>query len=279
MGEYEFATLVANYLPNFLYMSNEWVIANLDNIFDQSNDLKWLCAMKGYAYVNITYKEIYKYLKENRHLIRALDDKNLKERVHEALIQNIAIAYISDYEKLEDASSMIHQLLVRRKYEELSQLIWFIWTQRKDENLHAKVFELWPRLLGVIDTNNREGMKLASKLCDWSVFVEEVSEENKNLLLEIAPFAGEEYNTHDLLESIPKISKKQPDEAYEIWLKMLEGSSMDFPEEAVRTALTNLVNAGPDGQRQAKEIVSKYIEAVNERPHKWLQEILAIGMN
>ncbi len=45
------------------------------------------------------------------------------------------------------------------------------------------------------------------------------------------------FNTHDLLESIAKISKKQPDEACEIWLKMLEGSSMDFPEEAVRAAL------------------------------------------
>lgn len=279
MGEYEFATLVANYLPNFLYMSNEWTLANLDNVFDKKNPLKWLCAMKGYAYVNIINKEIYEYLKENRHLFRALDDKNLKERVHEALIQNIAIAYISNYEKLEDESSMIHQLLVRRKYEELSQLIWFIWTQRKDENLHTKVFELWPRLLGVIDPRTREGKKLASKLCDWSVFVEEVSEENKYLLLKIAPFAGEEYNTHDLLESIARISKKQPDKAYEIWLKMLEGSSMDFPEEAVQAALTHLVNAGSNGQRQAKEIVSKYIEAGNERPHKWLREITESGKN
>lgn len=94
-------------------------------------------------------------------------------------------------------------------------------------------------------------------------------------MLKIAPFAEEEYNTHDLLESIAKISKRQPDEAYEIWLKMLEGSNMDFPEEAVRTALTNLVNTGLDGQRQAKEIVSKYIKVGNARPSQWLQEILS----
>lgn len=157
MGEYEFVTLVANYLPNFLYMSNEWVSANLDNIFDQQNYQKWLCAMSGFAYVNITYKEIYHFLKVNGHIIRALDDDNLRDRVDKALIQNIAIAYISGYEQLEDELSMIHQLLVRMKYEELSQLIWFIWTQRKDENFHTKVFELWPRLLGVIDLSTREG--------------------------------------------------------------------------------------------------------------------------
>lgn len=273
ISEYEFATLVANYLPNFLYMSNEWVLVNLDNIFDQKNHLKWLCAIKGYAYVNITYKEIYQFLKNNGHLVRALDDENLRERVNQALIQNIAIAYINDYEKLEDESSMIPQLLVRRKYEELSQLIWFFGTQRKDENLHAKVFELWPRLLKIIDTSSREGKKLASKLCDWSVFIDEVNENNRNLLLEIAPFAGEEFNTTDLLESIAKISEKQPAEAYAIWLKLLEGSSMDFPEEAIRTALTNMVNEGQKGQRKAKEIVSKYIEAGNVRPHQWWQEI------
>ena len=49
--EYEFATLITNYLPNFLYMSNEWVLNNLDKIFDQKHYLKWLCAMQVYAYV------------------------------------------------------------------------------------------------------------------------------------------------------------------------------------------------------------------------------------
>ena len=202
-----------------------------------------------------------------------MDDENLRDRVNEKIIQNIVIAYINDYEKLEDESSMIHQLLVRGKHEELSQLIWFIWTQRKDENLHAKVFELWPCLLKAIDMSNREGRKLASRLCDWSVFIDEVNEGNRSLLLAIVPFAGEEFNAPDVLESIAKISKKQPSEAYAIWLRLLEGTSMDFPEEAIRAALTNLVNAGPDGQRRAKKIVSKYIEAGNERPHKWLREI------
>ena len=32
--EYEFATLVTNYLPNFLYMSKEWVLDNLNRIFE-----------------------------------------------------------------------------------------------------------------------------------------------------------------------------------------------------------------------------------------------------
>lgn len=275
IGEYEFATLVVNYLPNFLYMSKEWVLANLDNIFDQDNYQKWLSAMNGYAYVGTVYEEIYKHLKENSHLIRALDDENIKERVAEKIIQNIAVAYVNNFENLEDESSLIHILLIRRKYQELSQLIWFLWTLRKDgdENIRAKIFELWPRLLKVIDTKSREGKKLASKLCDWSVFVDEVNEGNKHLILAVAPFAEEDYNSHDLLESIAKISAKQPFEAYEIWLRLLEGTSSDFPEEAIKSALTNLVRVGSEGQRKAKDVVSKYIKGGNERPSQWLREI------
>ena len=277
IGEYEFATLVVNYLPNFLYMSNEWILANLGNIFDKNNYQKWLCAMNGYAYVGTVYEEIYKHLKENGHLIRVLDDENIKERVAEKIIQNIAVAYVSNFENLEDESSLINILLIRRKHQELSQLIWFLWTLRKDgdENIRAKIFELWPRLLKVIDTKSREGKKLASKLCDWSVFVDEVNEGNKHLILAVAPFAEEEYNSHDLLESIAKISAKQPFEAYEIWLRLLEGTSRDFPEEAIRSALTNLVRVGPEGLRKAKDVVSEYIKGGNERPSQWLREINA----
>jgi len=143
------------------------------------------------------------------------------------------------------------------------------------EGIRAKIFELWPRLLEVIDTKSREGKKLASKLCDWSVFMDEINEGNKHLIIAVAPFAEEEYNSHDLLESIARISAKQPFEAYEVWIRLLEGTSQDFPEEAIRSALTNLVRVGSEGQRNAKDVVSKYLRGGNERPSQWLREINA----
>lgn len=281
IGEYEFATLVVNYLPNFLYMSKDWVLENLENIFEHDNYQRWLCAMNGYAYVGTVYEGIYKHLKDNGHFILALDDENIKERVNERIIQNIAVAYVNDFENLDDATSLIRRLLVRAKYQELSQLIWFLWTLREngDEKIKTKVFSLWARLLDVIDTNSREGRRLASKLCDWSVFVDDVNDGNKHLLLAVAPFAEEEYNSHDLLESIAKISVKQPFEAYEIWLRLLEGTSQDFPEEAIRAALANLVQVGSEGLRMAKNIVSQYIMGGNEQPSRWLREIKGVAQN
>lgn len=273
-NEYEFSALVVNYLPNFLYMSQSWVLNNLPKIFDQSNYLGWLCAMKGYAYVNTVYPEIYRFLFTNGHFIRALDDENLRERVVEKIVQNIAVAFIEGFEDISDESSLVNQLLRRRVFGELSQLIWFIWTlrDRRDAGMRSKVFEIWPRLITVIDPSTREGKKIASKLCTWSVFIDQINDVSKPLILATVPYVEHDYNSHDLLVMISRISKAQPNDAYDIWKKMLEVTSSDFPEEAVRGALENIANSGSDGVRYAKDIVSAYLRAGNEQPAIWLQE-------
>ncbi len=275
IGEYEFATLASNYLPNFLYMSKEWVLANLENIFDPKNYQTWLCAMQGYAYVNTVYEGIYKHLKDGGHFIRSLDDPNIRERVNEKVIENIAVAHIHDFESVDDQGGLIHQLVARRKYEELSHLIWFLWTLRRsdDGKLRDKIFKLWSRILGVLDTDTREGRRLASKLCEWTAFVDEVSNENRHLILAVAPYADEDYNSYELLKSIARISEQQPFEAYDIWVRVLERTRPDYPEEAIRATLGKLVQRGAEGLRKAKNIVDQYIKGGNDRPSQWLREI------
>ena len=277
IDEYEFSTLVTNYLPNFLYMSDDWVRANLEKIFDQTNHLKWLCAMQGYCYVGTVYQEIYSYLSEHGHLLRVLDDENIKNRVEERAVQHIVVAYLKDFENLADDNSLLRVLINRKDIKELSQLIWFVWTLRKedDSKLRDKVYELWPLLIGVVDFSTRDGKKLASSLCHWAAFVDNLDEERKKLLLTIAPYADESYNSHELLKEIARLSNKQPFEANEIWLKVLEGSAPDYPEDAIRQLLSNLIARGDEGKRLARETVSEYLKRGVERPLIWLQELMS----
>ena len=273
--EYEFATLVMNYLPNFLYMSRDWVSVNLSRIFDQRHYLKWLCAIQGYTYVNTVYREIYQYLKEHGDFIKALDDENVKDQVEDKMIQNIAVGYISGFEKYSDKNSLIGVIVTRKDYEELNHLISFFWTLQKkgDEKLRTKVYELWPRILQAVDVSKKEGRRLASQLCLWSIFVDRIDDERRNLLLAIAPYADEAHNSYQLLKIIADMSQTQPFDVYLIWMKMLEGASPDYPEEAVRQILTNLVKKGSEGLRKAKDVVSEYLKSGNERPATWLREI------
>ncbi len=273
--EYEFATLITNYLPNFLYMSKEWLTGCLNRIFDQSHYLKWLCAMQGYAYVGTIYQDIYQYLKLNGDFLKVLDDENIRDKVEEKVIQNIAIAYINEFESFDDDHSLIDTLIRRKRNEETNHLIWFMWTLRKEDNskLKAKIYELWPKILQNVDLSTREGRKMASQLCHWAIFVDHVDEERRHLLLEIAPYSNESHNSYGLLESISEISENQPFEAHEIWMKMLEGSAADYPEDAVRNIFSNLLATGADGQRKAREIESVYLSSGNDRPSGWLREI------
>ena len=276
-GEYEFAVLVAMYLPNFSYMSSDWVRAHLADIFDQSDYQKWLCAMQGYIYVNTVYDELYNYLKANNHFLMALDDKNLKKDVHERIMKDIAVAYINGFDDMNQPDSLMSILIERKKLDALSKLIWFIWTLRKkdDVKLKSKVYELWPRLLEIVDVNTKEGRILASNLCHWAAFVDQINATVENWLLKIAPYADENHNAFDLLGSLAEISDTQPKETQNIWIKMLDSYSHDYPEEAIRRIFKNLVALGPSGERMAKDVVDAYIRHGIERPRTWLAEIKA----
>ena len=276
-GEYEFATIVAMSLLNFNYMSSDWVRTHLSDIFDQSDYQKWLCAMQGYAYVSAADEEFYKYLKARGDFLKALDDGYLKEKVNERIIQNIAVAYISGFEDIHQPDSLMLNLIERKKLDELSDLIWFIWTLRKkdDVKLREKVYELWPRLLEIVDVNSREGRILASNLCHWASFIDQIDATVENWLLKIAPYATENHNAYDLLQSLAVISDLQPLEAQKIWIKMLESYCYDYPEDAIRQIFKNLIALGTDGERKAREVVGAYILHGIERPRTWLAEIKA----
>lgn len=275
-GDYEFVTLFANYLPNFLYMSREWTMDRFACVFDQSNHVKWLSAMQGYSYVGTIYKEVYARLKEGGHFLAALDDEKLNDRVKEQVIRNIVIALFADFEKLEDETSLVSVLIDRADYNELRLLIQIIWGtgRKKDEDVAPKVLKLWPRILDVIDTDTLEGRKLASQLCQWSVFVDSIEGTTRQMLMDLAPFAETAYNADQLLERLAVLSNNQPFEAQEIFLRMLEKANVYYPEEAIKEILANLVAEGDEGVRKAYEIVSFYVKYGNDQPSIWLRTVL-----
>ena len=276
-NEYEFVTLSAIYLLNFRYLSKPWTITNLPKIFDSGNHLRWSCAIQGYAYVGRVYKEFYEFLRNEGHFLKALQDQNLSDQVKENIIQNIGIAYKNGIESLDDENSLVVYLLNKGSLNQLGELIWFFWTLRgqQTKEIRQKVQELWPRILNRLDTNTKEGKKLASRLSTWVVFMEEIDEEHREFLFKTIPFAEVDYKGPKILEEIARISQKQPIEAGELWNTMFEISAPDFPKEAVFRIFANLAANGEEGKRLARDIASQYISQGTERPGEWLNQILS----
>lgn len=275
--EYEFATLVANYFPNFMYLSEKWALKNVPIIFDIHNKKKWLCAVQGFSYVPQFVPQIYQYLKDNGHLIAILDTEGLKDRLDNRYIQLIGIAYYRQIEKIEAENNTLLTLIQRNDTKELGQLIWFIWTLRGPETFErakGMVYELFPLILQIADLNEELGQKLASQLCHWTIFIDDLDELSLKWLKCIAPYAQVNYNATHLIEGMAKLSKDYPIEVGNIWKEMLNGEACDFPPEEIKQILSNLVKAGKEGALAAKEIVSLYYKQGLHNPNNWLKELV-----
>ncbi len=277
---YEFATLVTCMLPRFLFMSKDWVVKNMSVIFDIEDKKLWLCAIQGYSHVSTVYEEVYRYLSSTNQLFAALDEPTLASRSTRTFVQQIVVAYLNDFESLDNSDSAISRLLARQRPTELVELIWFIWTlrpeKRQDKNPidERKVFALWRRLLTHIDFETADGRKIASHLCDWIAFVEHIDDETRKLLEPVLPLSSEDFRTYELLSSIARLSATQPNEAAMLWLRMLTVSNFDFPEEAVRDALRNISSSSAAGVLLAKKVADAYLRSGNEQPSKILREML-----
>jgi hypothetical protein len=274
---YECATLTARHIIQFVsYVSKDWTEDNFVNIFDRRNHQKWLCAMQGYAFVNLVHDQVYKYLKGSGDFRRALVDQNIKQTMDNKITENIVVAYLNGLEKLEEDDNLIDYLITNRLYSELHHLIWFIWTLHKnaDERQTKKVLDLWERLMVLVDPGTTEGKQLGSKLCDWLVFIKEVTNLNRAMIHSIVACTDDDRFSYDLLDNIARISEQQPEEAFQIWKILLAVAAVWYPQEAIHSAFKNLIRSGPSGILKAKDIASEYLKHGNSAPHDALQQLL-----
>jgi hypothetical protein len=182
---------------------------------------------------------------------------------------------LNDFEALDDENSLIQKVIERFIPEELHQLIWFLWTLRgkKDAEYGPKVLGIRAKIQANLNLTKKEDRKIASDLCLWIEYVEGLNEDNMQWLREIVPFADDSHHGSGVLESLARFSNEQPFMANELWQLLLERSLSDYPEEAIRTILKNLLVNGPAGVRLAKETVSIYARNHNERPWEWMKDI------
>jgi hypothetical protein len=265
---FEFVTLFAKHLPNLIYMSRSWTIHQLPIIFQKGFHFRWLCAMEGYSYVNIIYPEIYRFLSENNHFRDALDAQELDARGKESIIQNIVIAYLRGDERLEDKTGMLCWLIDRWKLQELRQLTLFVWTLRSDpqKDISAKVMPLWIELSAHADPSKEVDKSILSRLCMWSVFVDELTAQTTDFLLQVAPYADLEHDAYILIQELKRLVGRFPDQVADIFIRMLNSFAPTFERMDIEYIISKLYEIGGEHRRKANSICDKYIKYGIEFP-------------
>ncbi|MDA0150802.1 hypothetical protein OH460_00610 [Vibrio sp. Makdt] len=276
VNEYEFAAIVGTYLPNFIYLSEEWTLTNLDKIFDQSNLQRWLCAIQGYSYVSHLRPEIYALFRKHNYFELLLDSKYLKDETKNRYIEFVCVACIHELEKVDEQDGAIALLIRRANHSELETMVWFFWTQRDSQEIKIReiVFSLFPSLVALINPNTNKGKQFTSRLSLWSEFIDEIDKQSKNWLISIAPYAGYDYNADTLVENLARLSDKHPQDTYEIWKEALSRPCSIYSDESVKKLFVNLINMGADGERYAKDIADEYLRLGDSRQVSLYQEVV-----
>ncbi|MCY3627111.1 MAG: SIR2 family protein [Gammaproteobacteria bacterium] len=272
---YEVPSLFAGCLPQFMYMSSDWTLGILDDLFSSTDPKWWRCAMEGYAYVSSVYDGIYTHLKDNGHLIHALDEEYVYDPAKDRVIEHICVAYCYDIESLDDEDSLISVLISRNIEDEMNQAIVNLW-RLANENVHIsdKLSGFWKRVTDNLDLETKGSQAIASQLCMLAEFVSVIDDSNRELIHSVVPYVHVEFNTDRLFRWLNKISENQPLEALYIWKLTLRYSLPTYPEESMKNILKNIWKVKNVGKSSATEISDMYIEQGNDMLRKWLSELL-----
>ncbi|MEM8984457.1 MAG: hypothetical protein AAGC71_15605 [Pseudomonadota bacterium] len=261
-GNLEFATLYANYLPNLLFMNWAWTIDGLPTVFSGEDHERWACAMQGYTFVNQVYTDVYTFLRDDGHILKALDSEVIESRGKNKLIQNIAIEYLRGGEQLTDANGLLRAVLDRWQDDELRELIWFIWTLRdgKRQEYLPKVLPLWTEIARRADGDAKNDQRILARLCSLSAFIDELDVKVKNLILRGARYVEREHDSYILVEQLRRLVDEYPNQVADIYLVMLEEFAPTYQKENIEQTLAAIYKSGGVLRQKANQIFDKYVE-------------------
>lgn len=233
----EFSFTLGAYLPDLFRLDKAWVIANVDRIFPQENDVHWHAAFSGYLfYSSQVYSDLYALLKEHGHYQWALktDFGNETEarRLRETLVTHICVGWaIGSAEALEDETSLIYQLINRGSPELLSALIHFFWRQRDalPAELKEKVRPTWRALCESFSRKEdvTEYQEVFSRLSGWVALVDKIDAEVLNWL-KLSISSIKRHDVAFFVDALRLHVSKTPAEVGEIYLDMLANDTYPY---------------------------------------------------
>lgn len=189
----EFSYTLGFYLPNLLYLDDQWVFGNIDRIFPQQDEDHWQAAFSAYL-LSSRYPraDLYAQLKEHGHYQKALNTKFTDKKVLSRLVSHLCVGWIRDWETLDNDTSLIYQLMNSRNPNLLYSVIHFFFKEgevlshstkpekiKAYEKLKIKVIPAWRALFKILSRNSDEVayQRILSPLSAWLGLVDEIDTE------------------------------------------------------------------------------------------------------
>lgn len=272
-ANFEFSALSGRYLPNFYYLSREWVEANINKIFPVETEYEknWRCAFSGYSYVSTVYTVIYRLLKDNGHLKRVLDTPFENSNIRERIVENIAISYLREEEELEGENSLMAYILQKWKSRDISSVIDLFWSHREVDFKNGedqRILALWEYCYSKIKDNEQVHRAILSDLNLLATFLKKIDSKSKDWLIQSAPYVEERHHAYFFLESLDRLADTNPKEVGEVYLAMLEGNALPLYEESnIKSIVEKIYKA------KEKSLANKICDRYSREGHEFLNDL------
>ena len=260
---FEFSFMLGHYLPNLLYLDEEWVVDNIDRIFPKRDASHWEATFSGYLSCSLTSEYLYSLLKKRKDYQKALNTDFADPKVLSKLVEHVCTGWIEDNKTLNNGS-LIYQLINNSNPDLLSEMVDFFWRQQYDtpDKVKLKVKPAWRALIEVLSPNSSkaEYQEILSSLSGWLELIDKIDEETLEWLKLSAKYVERGFNSASFVEALREHVPQTPREVGEIYLEMLNNKVYpDYPPTDIQEIVRILYNQGY--KKEASKICNLYAKA------------------
>ncbi len=226
-NNFDFSTLLGNYIVNFDYMSHSWLESNLDKIFPKQYLENYRCALEGLAYAAAT-RDIYILLRDNGIVDFALQNELKGKRLREKIIERIALAYLWAEEELDSPRfTQIFDTEVADDLIEISGFFWSIRGQQLSVKQIDRIIKYWESCIQWGERSGGTDISLLASLGLLSCYITTVGERGSRLLHVVAPHMGINYNTDRFVEELDRLVESNPEEISSVLGEMINAVTIN----------------------------------------------------
>ncbi len=270
-------TWLGNMFPQLFYLDENWTISKFKTV---NIDHKcWIEFVEGYLLRNNFNKKIYDIMK--KHYLKTIKLDFGKKQTHESIVEHICIAYLRDYENLQNKDSLFRKLVLSKKRDNLPHIIWIFTLQSKhilhvkdkfSESVKQKIFDFWKWIHHYkILVKRDEKEKILSDLIRLTAYFDKIDNENIVLIKRSAPFAYINYNVPDFIKELKRIIEVDSDnieKVSEIYPLLFEKEFVQpFEMDDIRFIVEKIYGAG------FKDNAEKICNLYGERGYDFLRDI------
>ena len=255
-GNFEFSTLAAAYLGNWEYIDARWLKDHIGEIFPLAQTTNLGCALGGLAYAAMN-RSTYQTLRDAGVMDAALRLEIKGPHGRDKLMERLTLGYLWEEETID--SPRFAYLFEEDRAEDLDSISFVLWRIQR-ETLTPKqvrrVLEYWGRCVEWARGQAARPAKVLSGLSRLAPFLESAAAENRDLLLEVAPYVDVHGNAYAFLSELNRLVEVSPAQVCEVLKIFVDTHELLYDyEDRMQTLVRCLATLG--SRQDAIELCNK----------------------